>query len=80
MPKVTSKGQVTIPHQIRSVLSISSGDEIIFEIDNAKVFLKKKRSSIENLKKYVGFLTHLDGEKSDDIIDALRGEVNDSGR
>ena len=80
MPKVTSKGQVTIPHQIRSVLSIRSGDEIIFEIDNAKVFLKKKSSSIENLKKYVGFLTHLEGEKSDDIIDALRGEVNASGR
>jgi AbrB family looped-hinge helix DNA binding protein len=42
MPRVTSKGQVTIPHQIRSILSIRSGDEIIFEIDEAKVVLKKR--------------------------------------
>ena len=80
MPKVTSKGQVTIPHQIRSILSIRSGDEIIFEIDEARVVLKRKSTSIENLKNYVGFLTHLKGEKSDDIIDELHGEVDDSGR
>ncbi|MCG2776076.1 MAG: AbrB/MazE/SpoVT family DNA-binding domain-containing protein [Desulfobacterales bacterium] len=80
MPRVTSKGKVTIPHQIRSILSIRSGDEIIFEIDEAKVVLKKKSASIENLKKYVGFLTHLNGKKTDEIIDELRGEANDFGR
>ncbi len=80
MPKVTSKGQVTIPHQIRSILSIRSGDEIIFEIDESKVVLKKKSASIENLKKYVGFLTNLYGEITDDIIDELRGEANDFSR
>lgn len=65
MPKVTRKGQVTIPHQIRSAMRIKAGDEVIFEIDEAKVILKKKRTSIQNLKKYVGFLTHLNGKKSD---------------
>ncbi|EFK09730.1 toxin-antitoxin system, antitoxin component, AbrB family [delta proteobacterium NaphS2] len=78
MPKVTSKGQVTIPQRIRSILCIKSGDEISFEIDGPKVFLKRKTASMENLKKYVGFLAHLEGEKSDDIIDALRGEADDS--
>jgi AbrB family looped-hinge helix DNA binding protein len=77
MPKVTSKGQVTIPHQIRTVMRIRAGDEVIFEIDEAKVLLKKKRTSIENLRKYVGFLTHLDGKKTDEIMNELRGEVND---
>ncbi len=80
MPKVTSKGQVTIPHQIRSILSIRAGDEIIFEIEQAKVILKKRHGSIENLKKYVGFLAHLNGKKTNDIIDELRGEPDDFGR
>jgi len=79
MPKVTSKGQVTIPHRIRSILSIKSGDEISFEIDGPKVVLKRRTASMENLKKYVGFLVHLKGEKSDDIIDELRGEPDDPG-
>ena len=77
MPKVTRKGQVTIPHQIRSILTIKGGDEVVFEIDGGKIVLKKKDGSIENLKKYVGFLSRLDGEKTDDIIVKLRGKAND---
>jgi len=80
MPKVTSKGQVTIPHQIRTILSIRTGDEIVFEIENSKAVLKRKSASIENLKKYVGFLAHLKGKKSDDILDELRGKADDPGR
>jgi len=77
MPKVTPKGQVTIPHQIRSILTIISGDEVVFEIDEEKIVLKKKRGAIENLKNYVGFLSYLKGKTSDDIIDELRGKAND---
>ena len=77
MPKVTSKGQVTIPHQIRTVMRIRAGDEVIFEIDEAKVLLKKKSTSIENLRKYVGFLTHLHRKRTDEIMNELRGEVDD---
>ena len=80
MPKVTSKGQVTIPHQIRTILSIRAGDEVVFEIDKARAVLKRKTSSIENLKKYIGFLAHLKGANSDDIIDELRGVADDPGR
>jgi len=80
MPRVTRKGQVTIPHQIRSILRIEGGDEVIFEIDEGNIVLRKKGISIENLKKYVGFLSHLDGQKTDDIIDELRGEANDFRR
>lgn len=77
MPKVTRKGQVTIPHQIRSILTIKGGDEVVFELDEGKIVLKKKGGAIENLKNYVGFLSHLDGKKTDDIIDELRGKPND---
>jgi len=37
MPRLTRKGQVTIPQQIRSFLGAKAGDEIIFEDEALKV-------------------------------------------
>jgi AbrB family looped-hinge helix DNA binding protein len=79
MPRVTQKGQVTIPQGIRSILSIKTGDEIVFEVKRGKVILKKKPTSARNLKKYVGFLSHLNGKSPDDIVEAMRGSADDSG-
>lgn len=31
MPRVTAKGQVTIPKEIRDALGIEAGDEVAFE-------------------------------------------------
>jgi len=31
MPRVTQKGQVTIPRQIIAMLSITTGDEVVFD-------------------------------------------------
>ena len=77
MPRVTQKGQVTIPRQIRSILSIKTGDEVIFELDREKVVLKKKTTADRNFKKYVGFLSHLKGKSPDYIIEDLRGNPDD---
>ena len=77
MPRVTQKGQVTIPRQIRLMLSIKTGDEVIFEMDRDNVVLKKKTTADRNFEKYVGFLSHLKGKKPEDIIEQLRGKSND---
>ena len=77
MPRVTQKGQVTIPRQIRSILNIKTGDEVIFETDRDKVVLKKKTTADRNFEKYVGFLSHLKGKRPEDIIAQLRGRSND---
>jgi antitoxin PrlF len=77
MPRVTQKGQVTIPRQIRLTLSIKTGDEVIFEMDRENVVLKKKTAANRNFEKYVGFLSHLKGKRSEDIIEQLRGIAND---
>jgi len=79
MPKVTQKGQVTIPRHIRTLLSIKTGDEINFEVDGGSVLLKKNTASVKNFKKYIGFLSHLNGKKPEGIIDELRGSADDSG-
>jgi AbrB family looped-hinge helix DNA binding protein len=77
MPRVTQKGQVTIPRQIRAMLSINTGDEVVFEMDKNQVVLKKKTTADRNFEKYVGFLSHLKGKKPEDIIEKLRGNSDD---
>ena len=77
MPRVTQKGQVTIPRQIRLILNIKTGDEVIFEKDRDKVVLKKKTTADRNFEKYVGFLSHLKGKRPEDIIAQLRGAADD---
>ena len=37
--KVMSKGQVTIPKDVREILGISSGDRITFVVENGNVRL-----------------------------------------
>jgi len=42
--KVTSKGQITIPRDIRMKMNIKSGDKIIFFEDNGRYFLQNSAS------------------------------------
>jgi AbrB family looped-hinge helix DNA binding protein len=42
--KVTSKGQVTIPRDIRVKMNLKKGDKIIFFEDNGKYFLQNSAS------------------------------------
>jgi len=48
---VTSKGQTTIPVEIRKLLNIKSGDKITFSIDdNGRIMLRAKNLPISALK------------------------------
>lgn len=50
MPAVTKKGQVTIPKPFRDQLKIREGDEIIFEVkDNQLLVRKKEKRSLLSL-------------------------------
>lgn len=42
MPRVTSKGQVTIPKEIRDALGIEPGDEVDFEETEAGYTIRKR--------------------------------------
>lgn len=77
MPKLTQKGQVTIPKHIRSVLGVEPLDEVVFEYDGNQVVVKKMTGSVANLKKYVGYLATTEFRNVDELVDALRGDVHD---
>jgi antitoxin PrlF len=73
--KVTSKGQVTIPKEIREKLGVHPGEDVGFEEkDNLLVISKVVTKS--PFDKWVGRLKHLKGRRSDDLVREARGHDN----
>jgi len=49
--KLTSKGQITIPKEIRDYLEVKAGDEVYFYINNiGRVVLRAKTGDITDLR------------------------------
>jgi AbrB family looped-hinge helix DNA binding protein len=71
--KVTSKGQITIPKEIREKLGISPGEEIGF-VERHGVFFIKKPMTKSPFEKWMGRLKGLEGSQSDQIIEDMRGK------
>ncbi len=69
--KVTSKGQVTIPAELRKKIGIEPGSYIEIKETEAG-YVINKHIETECLKKYIGILEK-EG-RSDKIIEELRGE------
>lgn len=74
MPRVTSKGQVTIPKEIRQVLGVSPGDLVEFQVADDRQVLVTRSSSPSCFARYVGYLKHKAGQDSDLIVAELRGD------
>ena len=73
--RVTSKGQVTIPKEIREKLGVHPGEDVGFEErDNLLVICKVVAKS--HFDKWVGRLKHLEGQRSDDLVREARGHDN----
>jgi AbrB family looped-hinge helix DNA binding protein len=45
--KVTSKGQITIPAEIRQALSVAPGDRVSFSLEDGVVRVERERSWVE---------------------------------
>jgi antitoxin PrlF len=50
--KITSKGQITLPKEVRKALNVYAGNVVIFEKEDDKVVIKPART----LKEFKGFL------------------------
>ena len=73
MPRVTTKGQVTIPKEIRDALGIEPGDEFAFEEVESGYKIQKKESTTADgndpFEKYRG-----SADSDDTMPDRMRGE------
>lgn len=47
--KLTSKGQITIPVEVRRELGLSAGDSLVFEVAGRYATIHKKRPTLEVL-------------------------------
>ena len=70
--KLTTKGQVTVPKDVRERLGLRPGDEIEFVEDRAG-FRVQKRVLASPFKNYRGYLKELAGHDPDELLEQMRG-------
>ncbi|MFP4016027.1 MAG: AbrB/MazE/SpoVT family DNA-binding domain-containing protein [Halanaerobiales bacterium] len=73
--KVTSKGQVTIPKELRKKMGIGPGDYLEIK-EEASSYVISKKVNKEKIEKYLGILN--ENRNSDDIVRELRGHDSSS--
>ena len=72
MPKITRKGQVTIPKKVRHLLGLKAGSEVDFRMEGGAYFLEKKLKP-GSIARWAGFLRS--ASTSDEIVEQLRGKA-----
>ena len=74
--KVMSKGQVTIPKDVRDILGISSGDRVTFVVENGNVrIINSAVYAMQMLQKQMEVEAERNGLTSDDLVMDMVKEV-----
>jgi AbrB family looped-hinge helix DNA binding protein len=73
--RVTSKGQVTIPKEVRDKLGVRPGENVGFE-EKDELLVIRKVVTHSPFDKWMGKLKHLKGRRSDDLVKEARGRDN----
>jgi len=73
--RLTDRGQITIPKQVRDALGLRGGDEVEFVADAAGGYRMRKVLRTNPFAKYRGHLTGLSGRPPDELVDDLRGDA-----
>ena len=74
MSRITSKGQVTIPKNIRQVLGVKPGDRVEFELLPDRRVVVKPALATAVFERYVGYLADRADEDPDRIVAQLRDD------
>lgn len=69
--RVTSKGQVTIPKEIRRALGIIEGDSLLFEVEGEDVRLRVARNPV-SFGDYAGAWRKGEGMSWEEVNDYVR--------
>ena len=72
--KITTKGQITLPIQIRKRLNLKEGDKIVFIENNGKIIIDNPTKSIisEAQKAFEGLADELGLATEEDVIELCR--------
>jgi AbrB family looped-hinge helix DNA binding protein len=63
--KVTSKGQVTVPVQVRDALGVGTGDYLVFEVAGKYATVAKRESALGIIDELAGRYPLIDQEVAD---------------
>lgn len=71
--RVTSKGQVTIPRDLRELAGIETNSEVVFGIENGKVTIvprndRRQIADDERLKRFLAALDRLEGTGDQTVL------------
>jgi antitoxin PrlF len=78
--RITTKGQVTIPQEIRDELGLLPNTEVTFDIVDGEARLRKARRGGKRLSRGDGVIGHLRGVRpsnkltTDEIMALMRGK------
>lgn len=53
---ISSKGQITVPQEIRKRLGLRTGDRVEFVVEEGRTVLRPVHSQAEPFEKYIGIL------------------------
>lgn len=51
---ISSKGQITVPQEIRKRLGLAAGDRVEFVVEDGRTVLRPVRSEANPFEKYIG--------------------------
>ena len=74
MPRLTQKGQVTIPKDVRETLGVRRGSLMRFVRDGDRYYLSVSDGG-DPFDRWRGYLKHL-GRTTDEIMDEMRGPAD----
>jgi len=74
---ISSKGQVTVPQEIRARVGLSAGDRVEFAVEKGKILFRPLRGEANPFEKYRGALKHFRSRKE---INAWISEMRDEDK
>jgi antitoxin PrlF len=74
---ISSKGQVTVPLEIRNRIGLSAGDRVEFVVENGQTVIRPLRSETNPFEKYRGALKAFRSRKE---INAWISEMRDEDK
>jgi AbrB family looped-hinge helix DNA binding protein len=74
---ISSKGQVTVPQEIRNRIGLAAGDRVEFVVENGQTIIRPFRSETNPFEKYKGVLKSFRSRKE---INAWISEMRDEDK
>jgi antitoxin PrlF len=73
---ISTKGQITVPLEIRRRLGLREGDRVEFVVDNGQTILRPARSSQNPFEEYIGKLPAFESARAiNDWVAEMRDEA-----